>query len=66
MLLLLLPCDKLQKENRKDRQRDSFLVYLFSVTVEMKIAPDAIVTGLQQDRKRKKKKEYTHTELACV
>jgi hypothetical protein len=32
----------------------------------MKIAPDAIVTGLQQDRKRKKKKEYTHTELACV
>ncbi len=66
MLLLLLPCDKLQKENRKNRQRDSFLVYLFSVTVEMKIAPDAIVTGLQQDRKRKKKKEYTHTELACV
>jgi hypothetical protein len=66
MLLLLLPCDKLQKENRKNRERESFLVYVFSVTVEKKIAPDAIVTGVQQDRKRKKKKEQTHTQSLLV
>jgi hypothetical protein len=61
LLLLLLPCNKLQKENRKNRQRDSFLVYVCSVPVEKKIAPDAIITGLQQDRKRNR-----HTHRACL
>jgi hypothetical protein len=61
LLLLLLPCNKLQKENRKNRQRDSFLVYVCSVPVEKKIAPDATITGLQQDRNRNR-----HTHRACL
>jgi hypothetical protein len=65
MLLLLLPCNKFQKENRKNRQRDSFLVYVCWVPVEKKIAPDAIITGLQQDRKRKRRKNR-HTHRACL
>ncbi len=65
MLLLLLPCNKFQKENRKNRQRDSFLVYVCSVPVQKKIAPDAIITDFQQDRKRKKRKNR-HTQRACL
>jgi hypothetical protein len=35
--------------------------------VDKKIAPDAIITGLQQDRKRKKRKNrHTHTHRACL